>query len=153
LCRAYTILSCRPRQPANRYAWYTPDDKKWGNKGNEGTLDELETRAAKIVKRGKHREDSVDEDSSARAERLKAKKNLDGPDTLNLKSFLAFSDSKVVNNIATLRVSIGKDKGKGIAGTKELEHNRLLQASNSEPKHKDTCQLYDDEASEKWIVT
>jgi hypothetical protein len=31
---------------------------------------------------------------------------------------------------------------------KEVELNMLLQASNSEPKHKDTCQLFDDETSE-----
>jgi hypothetical protein len=126
-----------------------PQIKSGGNKGNEGTLEELETPATKDVKRSKSREDSVDEDSSARAERLKAKKNLDGgPATLTSKSFLSFLDSRVVSNIATLEVSIGNDIGKSIASLKELEHNRLLQASNSEPKHKQTCQLYEDETSD-----
>jgi hypothetical protein len=53
-----------------------------------------------------------------------------------------------VNNIATLGVSIGNDIEKSTEGMKEVELNRLLQASNSEPKHKDTCQLFDDETSE-----
>jgi hypothetical protein len=119
------------------------------NKGNEGDLGVLVTpAAAKILKRSKRREDSVDEDSSTRAERLKAKQNLDGPGTLKSKSFLALSDSKVVNNTTTLGVSLGKDVRKSIACLKEVEHNRLLQASNSEPKHIDTCQLYDEEVSD-----
>jgi hypothetical protein len=39
------------------------------------------------VKRSKRREGSVDEDSSTRAQRLKAKKNLDAPGTPEVKSF------------------------------------------------------------------
>jgi hypothetical protein len=38
---------------------------------------------AKSLERSKRREGSVNEDSSARAERLKAKRNLDGPGTLS----------------------------------------------------------------------
>jgi hypothetical protein len=45
---------------------------------NEATLAQLELLASKPVKRSKRRENSVDEDSSAQAESLKAKKNLDG---------------------------------------------------------------------------
>jgi hypothetical protein len=119
--------------------------KNGGSKGGEGKLFVLENTAAKTVKRRKHREGSVDEDSSARAKWLKAKKNLDGPDTSKSKSFLSFSHSKIVNNIATLGVSIGNDIEKSTEDMKEVELNRLLQASNSEPKHKDTCQLFDDE--------
>jgi hypothetical protein len=44
-----------------------------GEKGSETELFVLENTAAKTVKRTKHREGSADEDSSARAERLKAK--------------------------------------------------------------------------------
>jgi hypothetical protein len=91
-----------------------------GNKGGEGKVFELETPAAKTVKRSKHREGSVDEDSSARAERLKAKKSLDGPSTSKSKSFLYFSDSKIVNNIAMLGASIGNDIEKNVEGMKEV---------------------------------
>jgi hypothetical protein len=61
--------------------------KNGGSKGGEGKLFVLENAAAKTVKRRKHKEGSVDEDSSARAEWLKAKKNLDGPGTSKSKSF------------------------------------------------------------------
>jgi hypothetical protein len=50
----------------------------------------LENTAAKTVKRSKRREGSADEDSSARVECLKAKKNLDDPGTSKLKSFYHF---------------------------------------------------------------
>jgi hypothetical protein len=47
--------------------------KGGGDKGSETELFVLENTAAKTVKRTKRREGSADEDSSARAERLKAK--------------------------------------------------------------------------------
>jgi hypothetical protein len=75
-----------------------------GEKGGSHELFVLENTTAKIVKRSKRREGSVDEDTSASAERLKAKKNLDDPGTSKSKSFLSFSDSKIVNNIASLGV-------------------------------------------------
>jgi hypothetical protein len=83
--------------------------KNWGSKGGEGKLFVLENVVAKTVKRSKRREGSVDEDYNTRAERLKAKKNLDGPGRSKSKSFLSFSNSKIVNNIATLGVLIGND--------------------------------------------
>jgi hypothetical protein len=122
--------------------------KNEGKKGAESMLFVLENTAAKTVKRSKHREGSVDEDSSARAERLNAKKNLDDAGMSRSKSFLSISDPKMVNNIATLGVSIGNDIKKSIVSMKEVELNRLLQNSISESKHKDSCQLFDDETSE-----
>jgi hypothetical protein len=74
---------------------------------------------AKSLKRSKRREGTVDEDSSARAEWLKVKRNLDGPGTLSSKFFLSFPDSKVVGNITSLGVSLGKDVANGIACLKE----------------------------------
>jgi hypothetical protein len=49
--------------------------KDEGNKGKEGTLEELEILATRPIKRSKRRENSVDEDSSARGERLETKKH------------------------------------------------------------------------------
>jgi hypothetical protein len=43
-----------------------------------------------VLKRSKQREGSADEDSSARAERFKANRNLDGSGMLQSKSFLVF---------------------------------------------------------------
>jgi hypothetical protein len=60
-----------------------------GDKGSGTELFVLENTAAKTVKRSKRREGSADEDSSARAERLKAK-NFDDPGTSGSKSFLSF---------------------------------------------------------------
>jgi hypothetical protein len=47
------------------------------------------------VKRSKRREGSVDEDLSSRAERLKAKRNLDALGMSMAKSFLLFSNEKL----------------------------------------------------------
>jgi hypothetical protein len=80
--------------------------------------------------------------------RLKAKKNLDDPGRSKTKSFLSFSDSKIVSNIAMLGVSIGKDIGKNIEDMKETELDRLLQASYNTPNQEDMSQNVDDETSE-----
>jgi hypothetical protein len=108
----------------------------------------LENTIALAVKRSRRRGGSVDEDSSERAERLKAKKNVDGPGMSKTKSFLSFSDSKIVSNIATLGVSIGKGIGRNIEYLKANELDRLLQASHNTPKQEDMGQNVDVETSE-----
>jgi hypothetical protein len=122
--------------------------KKGGSMVAKGKQFVLENTIALAVKRSKRRGGSVDEDSSVRAERLKAKKNLDDPGRSKTKSFLSFSDSKIVSNIAMLGVSIGKDIGKNIEDMKETELDRLLQASYNTPNQEDMSQNVDDETSE-----
>jgi hypothetical protein len=104
------------------------------NKYYRGDLGALATPVGSVLKGSKRREGSSDEDSSARAERLKAKRNLDGSVTLHSNSFLAFSDCKVEKNIATLVVSLGNNVASTIACLKESELNRLVQASSTEPR-------------------
>jgi hypothetical protein len=108
----------------------------------------LENTIALAVKRSRRRGGSVDEESSERAERLKAKKNVDDPGMSKTKSFLSFSDSKIVSNIATLGVSIGKGIGRNIEYLKANELDRLLQASHNTPKQEDMGQNVDVETSE-----
>jgi hypothetical protein len=100
------------------------------NKGTEGgDLGGMITLGVTPLKRSKRCGGSADEDSSARAERLKAKRNLDGPGMLTSKSFLAFSDSKVEKNISLLGVLLGKNVRKSIACLKKLnmtDYLRLL---------------------------
>jgi hypothetical protein len=67
--------------------------KKVEGKRDEEILAEFIGSPPEPVKRSKRREQSVDEDSNARAGRLKVKKNLD--DQGMPKSFLSFSDSKI----------------------------------------------------------
>jgi hypothetical protein len=88
--------------------------------GLKATLSDFVLSAPKPTKRSKRREDSVDEDSCTRAERLKAKKNLDGPGTSKSKSFLSFSDSRIALNITTLGISIGDDLLESIGNLKAL---------------------------------
>jgi hypothetical protein len=102
--------------------------------GLKATLSDFVLSAPKPTKRSKRREDSVDEDSCTRAERLKAKKNLDGPGTSKSKSFLSFSDSRIVSNITTLGISIGDDVLESIGNLKALEQNRLVETSTKETK-------------------
>jgi hypothetical protein len=64
------------------------------------------------------------------------------------KSFLSFSDPRDVNNITMLGISLGKGIDKSIANIKEQEHNRLVETSKREPKHKDKCDSDDDVESE-----
>jgi hypothetical protein len=108
----------------------------------------LENMIALAVKRSKRRGGSADEDSSERAERLKAKTNLDDPGMSKTKSFPSFSDSKIVSNIATLGVSIGKGIGKNIQDMKATELDRLFQASHNTPNQKDMGQSVDDQTCE-----
>jgi hypothetical protein len=80
------------------------------------------------VKRSKRREGSVDEDSSIRTQRLKAKKNLDEPGMSDAKSFLSFSNTKIKSNISSLSIDCSNNKNidVGIDSIKELEYSRLL---------------------------
>jgi hypothetical protein len=47
-----------------------------------------------------------------------------------------------------LGISLGKGIDKSIANIKEQEHNRLVETSKREPKHKDKCDSDDDVESE-----
>jgi hypothetical protein len=92
-------------------------------------VQELDTIVSTPVKRSKRRENSVDEDSSTRAERLKAKRNLDSQGMYASKSFLSFSDDKILSSITSLGISLGNKVDKGLENIKRLEHNRLIDAS------------------------
>jgi ethanolamine utilization protein EutA (predicted chaperonin) len=67
---------------------------------------------------------------------------------VRLKSFLSFLDSKIVDNITSLGVSIGTDIAQSIVSMKEVELNRLLQTPLRDLNHKDLCQSSDDNYSE-----
>jgi hypothetical protein len=84
------------------------------------------------VKRSKRREGSIDEDSSSRAERLKAKKNLDVPGMSQVNSFLSFPNEKIKSSFRTLGISAGIDVDKGINNIKDLEYQRLLEVPKVE---------------------
>jgi hypothetical protein len=102
------------------------------NMGKEAVLAEVEYSASMHVKRSKRREDSADEDSSARAERLKAKRNLDSPGTSKAKSFLSFSDSRIISMITSLGVALGDEVDTKIGTLKDLELTRLEEATRKE---------------------
>jgi hypothetical protein len=119
------------------------------NKGTEGgDLGGMITLGVTPLKRSKRCGGSADEDSSARAERLKAKRNLDGPGMLTSKSFLAFSDSKVEKNISLLGVLLGKNVRNSIACLKKIEHDRLLEAASREPNQVEADISHDGEVSD-----
>jgi hypothetical protein len=119
------------------------------NKGTEGgDLGGMITPGVTALKRSKQREGSANEDSSSQAERLKVQRNLDGLGMLTSKSFLAFSDSKVVKNIALLGVSLGKNVANSIACLKENEHERLVQAASCEPNQVESGISHDGEVSD-----
>jgi hypothetical protein len=109
----------------------TPQKKDEGDIGKKIILEELEGFSPKPTKRSKRRENSDDEDSCARAERLKTKRNLDGSGT---KSFLSSSDSQIALNISNLGVHLGDNEDKNIENIKLLEHNRLAEASKMDQK-------------------
>jgi hypothetical protein len=77
----------------------------------------------------KRRENSVDENTSERAERLKARRNLDCPGTSKHKSFLFLSDECISSNIDRLRVALGKDGYQNINQIKKIEFDRIQQAA------------------------
>jgi hypothetical protein len=122
--------------------------RKEMNMGKEAVLAEVENLASKHVKRSKRREDSVDEDSSARAERLKAKKNLDSPGTSKAKSFLSFSDSRIISTITSLGVALGDEVDTKIGTLKDLEFTRLEEATRKEKSDLNMHNSDDEEISE-----
>jgi hypothetical protein len=105
--------------------------------------------STKFIKRSKRREHLVDEDSSARAERLMAKRNLDEPAMSSTKSFLPYSDSQIVFNITNLGVSLRNNTNKNVENIKLLECDRLVEASKKDPKIINTNDIEDDDISEK----
>jgi hypothetical protein len=80
------------------------------------------------LKRSK-RENSVDENTRERAERLKAIKNLDWPGTSKCKSFLSYSDSCLSSTIDRLGVSLRRDIDHSVNHIKRTEFERLHQAA------------------------
>jgi hypothetical protein len=99
-------------------------------------IQQLEIPVITPIKRSKRREGSVDEDSSTRAQCLKAKKNLDAPVLSEVKSFLSFPNARIKSTI-TSGISIGNDVDKGMDNIKELlEYKRMLDAANLESKNK-----------------
>jgi hypothetical protein len=72
----------------------------------------------------------VDEDSSTRAQRLKAIKNLDAPGTFETKSFLSYSNAKFKSTISSLGISAGSNLDQGIDLIKKIEYSRLLEVPN-----------------------
>jgi hypothetical protein len=91
---------------------------------------ELETGWSTPVKRSKRREGSVDEDSSTRAQHLKAIKNLDATGTSETKSFLSFPNAKIRSTIILLGIASGSNLDQGIDLIKKTECSRLLEAPN-----------------------
>jgi hypothetical protein len=87
------------------------------------------------IKRSKRREGSVDEDSSSRAERLKAKKNLDVPGMSKARSFLSFPNAKIKSSFRFLGISAGTNVDRSIDNIKDLEHQRLLEATQLESEN------------------
>jgi hypothetical protein len=95
------------------------------------------------TKRSKGRGDSIDEQISDRAKRLKAKRNLDATSTPPSKSFLSFSDSCIKSRIDKLRVSFGIDVKQGVRNIKRLQASRLEQ--DIDQTHKETSRLIESE--------
>jgi hypothetical protein len=92
-----------------------------------------------LTKRSKRRENSMDEQISDRAERLKAKRNLDAPGTPHSKPVLSFSDSCINSRIDKLGVSFGSDVKQCIRNIKRLEADRLEQDADQTHKQRSPC--------------
>jgi hypothetical protein len=88
------------------------------------------------TKSSKRRGDAIDEQISDRAERLKAKRNLDALGTPLSKSFLSFSDSCINSRIDKLGVSFGSNVKQGIRNIKRLEADRL--EHDNDQAHRET---------------
>jgi hypothetical protein len=91
-------------------------------RGASVLLDDLAGVTPTPTKRSR-RENSVAENSSDRAERLKAQRNLDSLGTS--KSFLSFSDLRITSTVDKLGVSMGKDINFSVSDSKNLEYERL----------------------------
>jgi hypothetical protein len=96
--------------------------------------------------RSKRREGTVDEDSSIRAQRLKAKKKLDEPGMLEAKCSLSFSATKIKSNFSSLGIDCSNNKNidVGIENIKELEYMRLLEGPKARAT-KESLDSTDDE--------
>jgi hypothetical protein len=120
------VYSCFGKNPLTRY-WltthlsllgcYTPSvtSLKKNTEGDKGKVDVRESMLIQSplpTKRSKRRENSVDEDSNAHAERLKAERNIDSPGKATPKSFLALTDAQIATRITTLGVSLGSNLDK-----------------------------------------
>jgi glutamine cyclotransferase len=62
---------------------------------------------------------------------------MDGLGMSSNTSFLAFLNSRIMSSITTLGVSLSNDVAKRIENIKELEYNKLLEASTTKPKDKE----------------
>jgi hypothetical protein len=102
-------------------------DEKTRDAGH--ALEDLTGFTPMPLKRSKRRENSVDENTSERAERLKAIKNLDCPSTSKYKSFLSLSDECISSTIDRLGVSLGRDGYQNINQIKKIEFDRIQQAA------------------------
>jgi hypothetical protein len=67
----------------------------------------------------------VDENTSERAERLKAIKNLDCLGTSKYKSFQSLSDECISSTIDRLGVSLGRDVYQNMNRIKKIEFDRI----------------------------
>jgi hypothetical protein len=79
------------------------------------------------IKRSKRREGSVDEDSSSRAECLKAKRNLDAPGMSMARSFLSSPNEKIKSSFRSLGIPDETNIYRGIDNIKDLEYQRFLE--------------------------
>jgi hypothetical protein len=74
---------------------------------------------------------------------------MDGLGLSSNKSFLDFLNSRIMSSITTLGVSLSNDVAKRIENIKELEYNKLLEASKTKPKDKELWNSDNDSVSEK----
>jgi hypothetical protein len=127
-------LTCSYSQPRTllQVPSVTPLNKKEGDNGKVDVLGSMQMQSPIPTKRSKHRENSVDEVSSAREERIKAKRNLDGPGKMTSKSFLAFPVNQITTKITTIGFSLGSNLDKSIENLKQPEQDRLAEASKLE---------------------
>jgi hypothetical protein len=122
-----------------------PENGRKVDKAKQGQ--ELHTGWSSPIKRCKRREGLVDEDSSTRAQCLKAIKNLDAPGTTESKSFLSFSNAKIRSTIRSLGFAFGSNLDQGIDLIKEIECGRLLEAPNLDavPEAQDRLEDFESE--------
>jgi hypothetical protein len=124
-----TCASCT--DPAGNELQYTLQ-KDEENRVTNRTIEDLIGFTPMPLKRSKRRENSVDENTSERAERLKAVKNLDCPGTSKCKSFLSYSDSclsSISSTIDRLGVPLRRDIDHSVNHIKQIEFERLHQAA------------------------
>jgi hypothetical protein len=99
----------------------------------EGMLPEMQQSPMTPLRRSKRRVQSIDEHSLERAERVKAKKNLEELGMSCSKSVLTFTDSQIPSNISELGISLGSDMHRGVCKLKNMEMDRLVVVQNKKP--------------------